>query len=1474
MSFYSITCTWYEQIAADTRKFNYKVRELNGNSRLLNLLLITLYSVQVVLLSLSWPHVIGTGNTHPRDEAAFDQIATASENVAQNAEKPEQKPEFRNQLIRSMIDTTVHYENSNGFVPILVSSSPSPPSDPFEQPDVTSLRKEKESINVTWNNFLNERVNPANTDGTDEQTAARETDNLEDDPVYSTEARIFLNFPNLSANRRSFEYQGDQNNFELLKVRNDTPVVATYTDLYEEALGIDENGDEKTRSTSKHKTQGNRQKVEDYMGNYGTIVSENNSGDNSHSYYYPPNSAKDAGKKSRDQEKVGNNYQQQNVLSYDGRGQSAARQNEPAVSSFPRLNDEVSVFLKTNAKNDGNSYSIAPLSPQVPKNHKFSHPVVVAESNYKFHQPSSISNFDTDNHQTSRIIDSVSSEVSHRYTMNNRDGRFRSDEDSRDVSDEGDYGEYTERPRRVQKSRRRPSNSSKRLPKEHRGNLDSAEQESQGKRHHSSRSKSHRQKVRGNSWADDDRHQDQDDSYEDTRYDGRFSASEMRHVKSQKSNFKPSGSWNQISPNLEISHSSGIEIGQLEKPKLIVPVKVNLVPVANFDHATAIGNSQGFDVSNAILHNIVSATPLNAVSTPAPEISTGENVIGNDVKIRVSTPLPDIIVGQNNFHNSMHANLKPQYVSNTVAPVFAVTPSLNHNLQSISAQDAQGSATSRPAVVTTSNQMSANHMPQLILPQPTFQTISTLMQTPVIGSDYIQVNPHGIHGQNPISHGNLQVQPLPTMPTITPTPQTIPVTKINLITSESQNKKTMLPGTSTNFLASASFAVGHDDQGQTLNGNPYYLENSNSQGVKSQVQDSLYQQSLKNVNVAPKTKTYLQTTHLLPAVFNPVPTFTTLSASTPQIFSEQQNIQGANFLLQQSRDQGQQYLRQNTGFDNSASTLKNIKLPSLAYQMIDNTASHSTDNINTLNASPSVSGIIGNAHLPHVGTRNVEIVNPNIKPNTIDTTIINSYESMNYPTAVLTTSIPMFSTTSFVTAKPAIFSTTESTNVQNVMNAFTDVGSNNNQGIGNDLKAYQSQDKPMFNPINFVPNMDVVKNQNALNNKLHANEPLQQNLNLVPLLPGGNFFKPSFSAQSELLVKPKLTLDLKTYAEQMFKESLKTIYNSQKWNNDRKPGNNRNNATDLSDIAKLKNELQRLKASLFDSRQNKDQLEAHHSETKVRTTELPGKKPEEMIAALEQMLKKNPKNSLRSSHGNNKPYRQRRPQDQDKYNFGSNNDFRDTKHVRDFLTPPQLNSHRTKSHLRGKPGKKRPGPSRFNNHNHNHKHNHHHGPRSHSRSNLSHKSSIDSSGSNIDPVHTDGSPKHDNTQDTKQFRKGSAFDSHASPSTLSRDTINFPKASKQHKDGKENAYNHPKVHNFLGLLMKNKQLPNGATPNYFRDKNQLNKFFENEKLRTQQQFYDDTLKDYYQKVADGMLYPNLGQTDSSARRSLSEKRTV
>ncbi|XP_015439474.1 PREDICTED: uncharacterized protein LOC107194370 [Dufourea novaeangliae] len=1424
-------------------------------SRPLSSLIIS-YSMQVVLLSLSWAHVIGAGD----ESAILDQIATASETVIRT-EKPEQKQEkLQDQVLSTIPNTTVHYENSNGFLPMVASSTSKTP-DSLDKVDATG--------NVRTNS-LNESNNSSVSVEADEDIDERESDEIENDPAYSTEARMFLNFRHLNTNnRRSFEYQDGQNDFELLKVKDDTPVVANYPHFFE-VPSSSETEEEATKSSPRHRSKEKGKKLEGYPENYGTILSRPNEGlaiNNNHNinnHYYP---AKDNEKAS--QEKVASNYHQQNAMNNDGHRHS--RGNASATSSLSRTNQEMTNPVTISVTNYGSVYDNVAAPSQPTNQNRLSRPVVVAEYSFEQSRPPVPGG---DDYMTSRAINSDSSEVPH-DTINDRDGRFRSDEDSRDVSDDGEYMEYTERPRRIQKSRRRPSSidNQKRLPKEHRGSRDySAEYQNQGKRHHSTRTKPHKQRTRGNSWADDHRHRHQDESYDETKYDSGMSETRSQ----QNSNFKPGNTWSQISPNLEISHSSGVEIGQVEKPKYIVPVNVNLVPVTNFDHATAIGNSQDFDMSNAVLQNIVSATPGNTVSTPTPMMSTPDGAFGHDTEIRVSTPVPDIIVGQNSYQNSMHAvvphmndqnkfptNLKPQYVSSTVTPVFAVTPSVNHNFQSFPIQNVQGTVTPRTTYINQLQQVPTSHgnIHQLIVPQPTLQTVPTLVQTSVQSpSDLnIQVNHHGMQGQNLVNHGNLQVQSIPTMSTVTSTPQPVPVTKFNLVTAEPQSKKSLYSGSTANFLATASLAVGQNDQRQSSNSNSYYLQNPNTQQIFKQ-QGGVYQ--VKNVNIAPKTKTYIQTTHLLPAVLQPLPTMTTITAGTQQVMPERHTVQGTNFVVQSSPDQMQQFVN-----NNEVSATKNFNLPSMTYQMIDNHGSHSSSNVNTLNTYTGVSGTAENAHLPYVGTRNVEIVNPNIKPSPVDATIINPYETMHYPTAVFTTPIPMFATTSVVTARPMMSTTTDSSNVHSLVNSLTEMGSKNNLVIG-DTKTYQSQDRPVFNPINFVPNTDVVKNQNALNSKLHATEPLQQNLNLVPLIPGGHFFKPSFSSHSELQAKPKLNTDLETYADQMFRESLKTIYNSQKWNNDRKPGAHRQNTTDLTDITKLKHELQKLKASLSDSKRNKDH-EAHYSETKTQTADFPSKKPDELLAALEHMLKTHPTDSFNGYHGSGRPHRHRRPSDSDKYTFGSNSDYRDTKHVRDYMTHSQSGSHRGKGHYHDKPGKKRPnsGPTRHSGPNH------FHGPRSHHRHNLSPKSGgLETSATNSDPVHAHR-PQFENFFDSghsrSEFNKN-PFDSFASFSNSQPENT---KESKSNKGGKDRGINHPRMHNFFGLLMKNKQLPVGGTPNYFRDEDQLNQFFEDEKQRSQQQFYVDNLRDYLHKYSEGNSYSTLGRSGIDVRRSLIEKGT-
>ncbi|KAG7197247.1 hypothetical protein KM043_018370 [Ampulex compressa] len=1407
----------------------------------------------------------------------FDQVATASEAVTQVTKNFDQSPkDLRNQSTKFKIDTSVHYENFNGFLPMFSS----PLSHGTNNLDQNSERK------------------PSNAMKPIQDPVKNRTFKIEDDLTYSAEARILLNLPQSMKNRRSFDLQESQNNFELLKVKNDTPAVANYPDFYESPTS--DESDSGRRNNSGQTSRDKAKSVEDYASDYdGNFDSEQ---ERSYDRYYSYGLAKGKKKAAQEEEKVRGDYRQQGSVNYNGHGQSA-----PTAPTLPRTTPEES---SRDSKNQKESYdNVASPSSNVKTRHRFSRPVVVAEPNgydfnLKFEQSPRILSPPTKDYQlTSRNLEFPSTEMSDRYSIYNREGRFRDydqSEDSRDLSEDStDYMEYTERPRRVQKNRRRPYSlgSSRKLPKEHRGSQDeSMEFEEQSRRQ---RTKSHRHRGKGYAEIEEDKRRGRHEQHrEEMRYDGRTTSTsqQMGSNSQQGSRLKTSNSWSQVTPNIEISHSSGIEIDPFGKPKYLVPMKVNLVPVANFDHATALGNSQGFDVSNAVMQNYAAAVnPLSSTATSFIETqhsSLDHNLPKNiqEDHSKSSTPVPDIIVGQSAFQSPMHAlvlshgndpgklstNLRPHYLSTTMAPLFAVTPTLN--TQSLALQAAPTTVTPRPAYMTTPSsvsnfqQMSGGHgssgVPHLIIPQPTLQTFSGLLQTPAQSNPEftVQVNPHGLQGQNPINHGALQVQP-----TVSPIPQA--VTRVTLLPADVQGKVNQ---PSTNFLASASLAVGQANHDQLANGSIYLQNHYGQQAIKPHLDDGFYQM-LKSTDLTPKTKTYLQTAHVVPAILHPLTTLSNVPQNVQQLLSGQQA--GQNYLLQRPRDQSQQHRIQSAASDNTLQQLqlqlqknqmfKDPRLPALTFQNVDNIGSYSNSNYNLVNTASNPPRLVNNAHLPNVGTTNVEIVNPNIKPSPIDTTVTNAYQNVHYPSAVLTTPIPLFSTTSFVTARPALVSTTtmEPTSFHNFVDSLTKIGVKTNQPSPNDLRAEQNQERPVFNPINFVPNLDIVKNQNALNSKLHSSEPLQQNLKLVPVIPGGNFFKPSYTAQNELLSKPKLTSDLEKYAEEMFKESLKTIYNSQKWNNDRRIPGGGNNLSEVIDLTKLKNEIQKLKASISDSKYNTDTQEAHQSETRLRTTSAEQKKPDQILAALEQVLKSQPSDPMYKYHGKNKSRHRHRP---------SSSERSKPSQLKDFLTPPpRTTPYYSKGSFQDKPGKKRPGSGstrfngRFNGHR-NQKHRH----------SSKKPGGLEASASTLDIVsHGDG-PRFRNDhhriyeQDDyhghfhSDYRKGNSFDNYPSFTTPGPETSLMNKIAKSNQimNGKDIDFSHPRVHNLLGLLMKNKQLPLRESQTYFPEKEQPRQFFEEEKQWQQHQYYDDTLRNFLLQNSDSNVYSNTNQNVGGNRR--------
>ncbi|XP_070172050.1 uncharacterized protein [Polyergus mexicanus] len=1293
----------------------------------------------VILMVLSWPQIRCTESVNLKNEEIFDQLATASENIveaAKHSSADSKNPQEQISRISSE-SATIHYENSNGFVPMVSSVSPS-----YNDPDSSY----DSSLEI---NDSEQQENQSEESG-DTRNAVSAQDNsdvrakkFEEDLAYSSEARIFLNYPGSLTNRRSFDFQeGRSNEFELLKVNNDTPAVANYQEFYKNVHSTvnTETDSESDTSSSEHPNEGRGKKIVNYAHNYGQQSQQANDENPYAQYSY--NGAQDMKKITYEQEKVTDNYRQQNTANYDSHGQNAA-----TVPSSSRMNYQVNEFTHS-----GNYDNVAESS----RTHYRFKPVVVAES----------SNYKTDMNSGSdtalrNLKSSNSRTLSHYqvYNDNNRQRSYHRTEDSKNLSDESTDSEYIEQPRvRMQKTRRRPSypDSSRKLSKEHRNTVNDSTEEDNHK-YSSSKVRSQRYKVKTNPWLNDPSTNHNDESVEDDRYGFKGGNTETKGSKVHNgSRQKIINSWNQISPNFEVSQSNRVELDQMEKPKFLV----NLVPVANFDHATALGSSQGFDMSNAVLQNVATIAPIGAFGTTAPLLSTphpdlaqnlaqlSKNLV-NLQNLAVSTPLPDIIVGQNTYQNPVHTVLLSHsngqkdtlktYLPSTVTPVFALTSSLSPALQNIRVQNVQSNNVT-PRTAST------------VVPQPTLQTFPSFMQTPLQAT---QINSHGTQGQNLIHHGNLQIQSLPTTPTLLSGPgQTMPENRINM---ESQNKKNMYSSSGTNFLASASLAVGQNEQKQPTNVNSYYLQNYNTQQIKPQ--------------------------EIMPTILQPS---TTLNGITQYV------------KLQNNGADAMQQLQLNKQL------IKNHRLGGIMLQTADSVASHSNNVVNALEASS------GNAHLPNVGTKNVEIVNPNIKPSPIDTT----YQAMHYPATVLTTPIPIFSTIAPVNP--------QTVDVQNYISSLTENGNKAKQ-LGT-VETFQNQEQPMFNPINFVPNIDIIKDQNALNNKLPVHEPIQQGLNLVPVMPGGNFFKPSYAAQSELVVKPKLASDLQNYAEEMFKESLKTMYNSQKWNNDRKPQENGQNDLEASDLAKLRLEMQKLRASLTES--NKDILEAHQSMQNMHTTDAPQspngkKKPDPLLATLEHLLKTRSRGPIHIYHGLVKPDHKRKPEDSN-FNY---DEFKDGSHVREFLTPPKSKPLHSKNPFENKP-KKRPGSLRFKNNS-----------RKPARpSNLPLKSGrLETSSSDIhlymDPDNFNYDSRHQ-----PSFDRYSAFTT-AKP--------NIGKILREMKSNNNNYdINHPRMHNLLGLLMKNKQLPTRNTQNYFNNKDQVKEYFESDKHRLEQQFYNNILRDY------------------------------
>ena len=1321
--------------------------------------------LQAVLLLLSSSCVSGIEDK--KQYVIHDQMTLASKREAEKIRHAVADDVISNNVsstvaIRSAERVPIHYQNSNGFVPIILS-------------DGRNEDQQVRNYSMSSGKLSND-------------SEIKKSESLfENDPVYSTEARIFLNLPRSGANRRSYDSGDRRSDFELLKVDNDTPKVANYQEFYDNVQSV-MNKSRDPADVNKKKSQKSRSKeeakrIQSHMDTYDTDSIRNNG--NSYNHHYPLNSySNNQFKSDYDPEKVNSNHYEQDISGYNLQRNVASKEK----LTLPRTNYnemQSSVSEKKSLKNEGISKSMntiksnrnmKPFKNVEPTDYKidmkFEIQSVRSTATPSLLQANLYNSSDSSNSQSANVYVQDSN-----FEMQGTSRHYDRSEDSQGFSDESlDYTEITEKPRRLHKSRRRPINSelSRKLPKEHRGSGYSQGNDDRTRHNLSKSRQRHRQRNKYHSWDEEGRYQFEDENNQNKQFEN--SGSESINANSQTINTESSDAWNQVTPNLEVSHSNGYEVDQIEKPKLLFPVNVNLVPLTHFDHKTALGNSQGFDVTNAMIQNF--GAGLSIISTAAPFGNTPPHNLGqkNEQNIQNSEQASDIIVGQNTFQNPVSVFLphgqnlqtgRTQYIQSTVTPLFTVTQSGNPNPHNT----VPSTVTSRPLYGSASTVIP--NFQQILLPQPTLQTLTNMLQGNANAN--VQIHSHGLQGQNV-----LQFQNIPSVST----------------TSNPVTQRHSSYGGDGHYLATASLTVENEAQ----------KANNDQQ------------------------KTFYQT---VPGI---VPVNLAALNFNNQNQQVQQNSQNS-FFVTRPRDNDQILKATNDAFLNSMKDLQmqiqRNQLSNSGYQAVDNIRSSSNNNANTVNAIAGIPVNIFKSQLPAVGTKNVEIVNPNMKPSPVDFTIFNPVtpiNSLNQYTAMYTTPIPVLSTTSFVTSRPLPVSANAGTvHLNNYVDTLTEFGT-------------KPPSTHVYNPINFVPNDDLVKSQSVLNSKLPQNEILPQNLNLVPLLPGGNFFKNSHGAQANLAHKPKLHSDLENYAEEMLKESLKTMYSSHKWNNDHRIPENISIA-DTSEFAKLRNELLRLKTSSLDTKMPKDILEAHPTENKVRTlssrpADSDTNKPYFSMEQIEQILKDN--SNLHASE----------------FETGGNR-FR----INDYLTPPKQHSFISKSPFHEKSVKKRPGPgpSRFS--------------RPHSKKGAfsSKTPGLEASASNNFDFSFDSSQFRKNPyfeRDIVDFRPGRHGNHHgryrkknSASDSYSTFTASLPDFEQRISSKEFYDVNTPRFHNLLGLLMKNKRLPPGSPQSTSNNKDKFAQILEAEKQRSEYQFYNDALQGFQKKSGQ----PTSGQRRNASR---------
>lgn len=557
-------------------------------------------------------------------ESVLDQVAIPTKIIEDFLQKPSKHSTIKKLITNEQLDSsTVHYENSNGFVPLIPSS----------QQRYDSQHNQNE---------------PISEDGNKNSTEADRVDNTGDGSSLSSKAQNFLTLPTPDHNRRSFDENENRDEFELLKVNNDTPAVANYGSFNDNTKHASKSDpyrlDENSRKSLRNKNRERGKRIQNYDNNYDTTR------DRTIQYSHAEGV------------EVKKNIEHQK--SYE---QDTSKLYRSEKTSLPQTNYATVTTSKSKSQLSNR---------ERPEQYRFKSPIMVEPSKYKIDVQVSGQSIQAAVSTSSPHIDAnnqlkqVQSENTEpeKFSQHEETSRVYDYADSRDFSDENaDYQEEMEKPKRTQKTNRRPYNfdSARKLPKEHRESYDDV-YDDQGRKRSKSKSRN-RVKTRPIEIINED------DQYSDDNLD------ENRSNQNSQDN-----NWTQVGPNVEVSHSNGFEVDQIEKPKLhIVPVNI----LSNFDHATALDNSQGFDITNAMITGFVHDGSL---STTAPLVSSSQtyidqNFLHSSPSKTSKTSVPDVIVGQSSYNNPVQAVLMPnklqqnlfnQYMHSTVSPaVFAVTSS-------------------------------------------------------------------------------------------------------------------------------------------------------------------------------------------------------------------------------------------------------------------------------------------------------------------------------------------------------------------------------------------------------------------------------------------------------------------------------------------------------------------------------------------------------------------------------------------------------------------------------------------------------------------------------------------------------------------------------------------------------------------------------------------------------------------------------